>query len=133
DRLVGAVVAAAQRGGEPVVVVAVPGEPLGFLAQVARRAGVVPVPADPGDRPARGLHLEPAVDVAEVARGLVPPAHAPLPDLDLPVYLQSCLIGLTGQDRGRASPAGRARVLQRGCRWAPQRWVPTPGSAGPAA
>ena len=72
DRLVPAAGEAPQRRGEPVVVVAVPGQALCLLAQVARGARVLLVAADPGDRPAVELHLQPAVEVAEAAGGLVP-------------------------------------------------------------
>ena len=68
----GAVGTAAERGREPVPVLAVPLQPLRLLAEVALRSRVGAVAAHFDDAAAVGRDLEPTVHVAENARGLLP-------------------------------------------------------------
>ena len=75
DRLVGAVGPAAHRRRQPVAAVLVVVEPQRLLAGVAGAGGVGLVAAHPLEGPTvvtAEAHLDPAVDRAEDARGLVP-------------------------------------------------------------
>src|SRR5690606_21346281 len=85
DALERAVGAAPQRVGEPVRAVLVVVEPQRLLARVAPRGRVPPVAPDPGEPPARHLHLQAAVARAQHARRRPPPTvhrRPPRPDLD---------------------------------------------------
>ena len=72
DLLEAAVVAAAQRRGQPVAAVLVVVEPEGLVAGVALRGRMRLVAADLGERPALELDLDSAVALAEDAGGLLP-------------------------------------------------------------
>ena len=67
DFLIGAVIAAAQRCGQPARIGLVVVQLQGFVAGVPARGGVVLVAADLGQLPVLGLHDDPAVALAEDA------------------------------------------------------------------
>jgi hypothetical protein len=82
DRLEATVRAAPERRGEAIAVMDVIGYARGLVAEIALRLRMVAVAAHLGDAPLLHQNFDPAVDVAEIARALVPfggHRHRPLP------------------------------------------------------
>jgi hypothetical protein len=83
DLVKAAVGPAPQRRGQPVAVMRIEGNPRGLVAEITLGLGIVAVAAHLGDPVAFDQDLDPAIDVADVARGF-PPAclrhRASLPD-----------------------------------------------------
>src|SRR6185437_4882708 len=72
DLVKAAVGPAAERRGQPVAVMRIEGNPRGLVAEIAFRFRMVAVAPHLGDPAVIDEDLDPAIDIADVARGLLP-------------------------------------------------------------